>query len=140
MRRRLTKLLIALAAAASTAAVPAQSLVATSTYAGLLWSFSASANSGFSGCTQLQVDATGAVGRSDNYAMYGQLYCPSLGGTYAVDGSAYFNSAGQFNITLDFGVAYKLVCNNLSGATLSGNCLVYNSAGTQTGTASISFL
>jgi hypothetical protein len=138
--RRITKLLATLAAVASTAVASAQSLAPTSTYTGLFWSFSASSGSGFTGCNQLQMDATGAVGRSDNYAMYGQLSCPGLGGTYAVDGSAYFNSGGQFNITVDFAVSYKLVCNNLNGGTLSGNCVIYNSAGSQVGTAFINFL
>ncbi|MBA2675932.1 hypothetical protein [Ramlibacter sp.] len=137
--RRFSKLLIALAAVLGAAAAPAQTLVSTSTYADLLWSFSTTQN-GFTGCSQLQLDATGAISRSDNYAMYGQLSCPSLGGTYGVDGSAYFNAAGNFNMTLDFGVAYKLVCNNLNGGTLSGSCIIYNGSGTQTGTAFISFL
>lgn len=137
--RRIAKSLIVLAAAAGAALASAQTVNPTSTYADLLWSFSTSQN-GFTGCSQLKLDATGAISRSDNYAMYGQLSCPGLGGTYNVDGSAYFSNTGTFNMTLDFGVVYKLVCNNLNGSTLSGSCIIYNSTGTQTGTAFLSFL
>jgi hypothetical protein len=36
-------------------------------------------------------------------------------------------------------VTYQLVCDNLSGATLTGSCPVYNNAGAQVGTAFVTF-
>jgi hypothetical protein len=128
-----------LAALLTAALAQAQTLGTTSTYSGLTWSVSTDA-AGLGGCTRLLVDATGDVSHSDNFAVYGQLYCPSAGGGYASSGAAYFDSFNSFHMTVSLGVTYQLVCDNLSGATLSGSCPVYNNAGTQVGTAFITFL
>jgi hypothetical protein len=116
----------------------AQTLGTPSTYSGLAWSVSTDAP-GLGACTQLLVDATGDLSHSDNFAMYGQLYCPSLGGGYASSGSAYFDSSNSFHMTVSLGVTYQLVCDYLSGATLTGSCPVYNNVGTQVGSAFITF-
>jgi len=127
------------AALLAAAATQAQTLGAPSTYSGLTWSVSTDA-AGLGSCTQLLVDATGDLAHSDNFAMYGQLYCPSLGGGYASSGSAYFDSFNNFHMTVSLGVTYQLVCDNLNGATLTGSCPVYNNAGTQVGSAFVTFL
>ncbi|MDB5871981.1 MAG: hypothetical protein JWQ07_1423 [Ramlibacter sp.] len=134
--RSFKKLLLAVALFAS-AALHAQ--VSTYTYSGLTWGFS-STTAGLTACTQLVLDATGDVFGSDNFTVYGQLYCPSLGGSYASSGNAYFDSIGGFHMTTTIGVTYQLVCDNLSGSTYSGSCPIYNNLGTQVGSAVISFL
>jgi hypothetical protein len=133
---RTLAMVAALVAAVST---QAQTLGTPSTYSGLTWSVSTDA-AGLGSCTQLLVDATGDVTHSDNFAMYGQLYCPSLGGGYASSGSAYFDSSNNFHMTVSLGVTYQLVCDNLNGGTLTGSCPVYNNAGTQVGSAFVTFL
>jgi hypothetical protein len=128
----------ALAAAAAASGASAQTLASTSTYAGLVWAFS-TGHPGFSGCGTLVLDATGAVGLSDNFSMYGELQCPALGGSYASSGSAFFSNAGNFNMTVSLSVTHNLVC-NVDGFSLSGSCPIFDNLGNQTGTAFISLL
>lgn len=122
-------------------AVPAQAqrIGTTYTYSGLTWSVSTNVV-GMEYCNRLFLDATGDIYNSDHFATYGQLYCPALGGGYASAGSAYFDPADGFHMTVSLGITYKLVCDYLSGATLSGSCPVYNHLGAQVGTAFVSFL
>jgi hypothetical protein len=131
---------VALAIAALAAAgVQAQTLGNTSTYSGLTWDVSTNAP-GVQGCTRLFLDATGDISQSNQYATYGQLSCPALGGGYASHGAAYFDGSGLFHMTATFGVTYQLVCDYLDGASLSGSCPVYDNGGTQVGTAFVTFL
>lgn len=136
--RSLKKLFLVAGLALATA-LNAQTLGNTSTFSGLLW-FVSTSTPGLQGCTELILDATGDVGRSANYAMYGQVYCPSLGGSYASSGNAYFDALNGFHMTVSIGVTYQLVCDNLSGATLSGTCPIYDNVGFQAGSAFVSFL
>jgi hypothetical protein len=137
--RTFKRLAIALMAALlASAAVHAQTLSNAYTYSGLTWAFS-SGTTGLTACSELVLDATGDVYNSDNFATYGQLYCPSLGGSYASSGNAYFDSFNNFHMTVSLGVTYQMVCDNLSGATLSGSCPIYNNIGAQVGTAFITF-
>lgn len=129
--------LLAFAAVSGTAT--AQTLGGTSTYSNLAWSFS-SGHPGFSTCSTLFLDATGDVTHSDNFSIYGQLYCPALNGSYASVGSAYFDSFNSFHMTISLSVTHKLVCDNLNGSTLSGSCPIYDNLGNQTGSAVISLL
>lgn len=133
------KRLLLVAALLSAATLNAQTFGNTSTFAGLTW-FLSTSTPGLASCTELILDATGAVGVSSNYAAYGQVYCPSLGGSYASSGVAYFDSFNGFHMTVSIGVTYQLVCDNLSGATLSGSCLVYDNLGFEAGNAFVSFL
>jgi hypothetical protein len=123
----------------ATANVQAQTLGNTSTYAGLTWNVSTNAP-GLESCTRLMLDATGDVSQSNQYAAYGQLSCPALGGGYASHGAAYFDNTGLFHMTVTFGVTYQLVCDYLDGGSLSGSCPVYNNVGAQVGTAVVTFL
>jgi hypothetical protein len=137
--RTLKKLAIMfLAALLASTAAHAQTLSNAYTYSGLTWALSTS-TTGLTACNELVLDATGDVYNSDNFAVYGQLYCPSLGGSYAASGNAYFDSFNNFHMTVSLGVTYQMVCDNLSGATLSGSCPIYNNLGAQTGTAFITF-
>jgi hypothetical protein len=129
---------LAMAAALLASAAAHAQLVNTFTYPALAWTVSTS-TSGLTQCSELWLDATGAVGNSDDYSVYGQLYCPSLGGSYASSGNAYFDSFGNFHMTVSLGVTYQLVCDNLSGGTLSGACPIYDNLGVQQGSAVISF-
>ena len=83
---------------------------------------------------------TGDVGASNNYSSYGQVFCPALGGNYASSGNAYFDSFSNFHLSVSVGVTYQLVCDNLSSATLSGSCPIYDYLGNQVGSAFVSFL
>jgi hypothetical protein len=134
--RSLKKLALCCALLASSALPAAYAQSNTFTYAGLAWAFSTT-HPGFSTCGTLLVDATGAVGNSDNYVMHGRLSCQ--GGTYASTGSAYFTSGG-FNMTVRLGVTHNLQCANLDPGTLGGSCLIYDNLGNQTGTAFIGLL
>lgn len=118
--------------------VSAATLNNTSTYAGLVWAFSTS-QPGFSNCGTLILDATGAVGNSDNFGMHGELQCPGLGGSFASGGTAFFGSGGGFNMTLSLSVTHQMVCSNLGGS-LGGSCPIYDNLGNQTGTAFIALL
>ena len=138
--RSLSALVSCLVLAGAAVVQPAAAqLASTYTYPGLTWGFS-TGQSGFSSCSTLSLDATGAAGKSDYYSVYGTLYCPSLGGSYANVGSAYFDSAGHFNMTISLGVTHNLVCNNLSASTFSGQCPIYDNLGSQTGFAVINLL
>lgn len=121
------------------ASLNAQTLGNTSTYSGLTWAFS-SGVAGLQSCGTLVLDATGDIQRSDNFAAYGQLFCPALGGGYASSGNAYFDSTNAFHMSVRIGVAYIMVCDYLNGATLSGSCPIYDNLGNQAGSAFVSFL
>jgi hypothetical protein len=129
---------LALAIAAA-AGVSAQTLGNTSTYSGLTWDVSTNAP-GVESCTRLLLDATGDISQSNQYSAYGQLYCPALNGGYASSGAAYFDSAGTFHMSVNLGITYEMVCDYLSGSSLSGSCPVYNHDGVQVGTAAVTFL
>jgi len=136
---RSIKKIAALAVLALSGLAQGQTLSSTFTYSNLTWSFSTS-QSGFTGCTQLFVDATGDIYNSDSFSAYGQLFCPGLGGSYASYGTAYFDASNNFNMTLTLGPSFQLVCTNLNGGSLSGTCTIFNNTGSSTGTANISFL
>lgn len=136
---RSLRTLALIAALGFATALNAQTLGSTSTFAGLTWTFSSGAP-GLQGCTLMVLDVTGDVGASNNYSAYGQVFCPALGGSYASSGNAYFDSFSNFHLSVSLGVTYKLVCDNLSSATLSGSCPVYDYLGSQVGTAFVSFL
>ena len=128
-----------IAALCSAAALHAQTLGNASTFTGLTWAFS-SGTPGLEGCTLMVLDVTGDVGASNNYSSYGQVFCPALGGNYASSGNAYFDSFSNFHLSVSVGVTYQLVCDNLSSATLSGSCPIYDYLGNQVGSAFVSFL
>lgn len=132
---------LATAAALSLAALgaSAQSIHNTYTIPSLAWGFSTT-HPVFSQCGTLSLDATGDIYNSDFFSMYGRLSCPALGGNYATVGSAYFDAANTFNMTMTLSVTHKMVCNNLSGSTLSGQCPIFDNLGNQTGTAFINLL
>ena len=135
----LKKLAVYTALAATAFAGPVAAQVPTYTFPGVTWAFSTN-HAGFSACNTLFLDATGAVGNSDDFLMYGTLFCPAFGGAYANSGNAYFDSAGFFHMTIRLGTSHNLVCDNLSGNTLSGSCPIFDNFGGQTGTATITLL
>jgi hypothetical protein len=137
--RSLKSLAIALLAVAAAASVPAQTLGSTSTYAGLTWDVS-NTGPGIESCTRLILDASGDISQSNQYSVYGQFYCPSQGSGYASSGAAYFDSTGAFHMSVNLGVTYKMVCDYLSGSSLSGACPIYNYNGQQVGSATVTFL
>lgn len=136
---RSLKTLALAAAMLATANVHSQTLGNTSTYAGLTWDVSTNAP-GVEPCTRLFLDATGDISQSNQYAVYGQLYCPALSGGYASHGAAYFDTAGTFHMSVNLGITYRMVCDYLSGSSMSGSCPVYNYLGTQVGSATVTFL
>lgn len=108
------------------------------TYSDLLWQVSTSAP-GLTGCTQLQVDATGDLANSTKLSLYGALNCPpQQGGSYGVVGSAYFGSDGSFNMTLLAGSSLSLQCVRLS-SSLNGSCTYYDTLGNTLGSAFLTF-
>lgn len=108
------------------------------TYSDLLWRVSSNV-SGVSGCTELQVDATGDLNISSKLSIYGALNCPlQQSGSYGVVGSAYFAGDGSFNMTLLVGSNTVLECIRLPG-TLSGTCSYRDTFGSLLGPASLTF-
>jgi len=108
------------------------------TYSDLLWRVSSNVP-GLSGCTELQVDATGDLNKSSKLSIYGALNCPQQqGGSYGVVGGAYFGSDGSFNMTLIVGSSTTLECTRLS-SSLSGSCVYYNTSGATLGPAYLTF-
>jgi len=132
----LKKLAVLVVALLSASGSSAQTFGSPSTYSGLTWAVSTDMG-GLTSCNQLFVDATGDVYNSNDYVIYGTLNCSD--GSYFSSGNAYFGTSGSFNMSVSIGVAFKLVCVGLSGATLSGSCGIYDNLGTQTGTAFVSY-
>ena len=131
---RLTALLLAIPTVAQ-----AYRVGTPDTYTDLLWSVSSSVP-GLSGCTELQLDATGDLVNSSKLSFYGALNCPfQQGGSYGVVGSAYFGSDGSFNMTLIVGSGLSLECIRLPGSTLSGSCSYVELAGPILGSARLTF-
>ena len=90
-------------------------------------------------CNNMVLDGTGSPSTSTRFVAYGTLNCPGIGGL-AATGTAYIGTNGSFNMTLTFAGGSQMVCGNLSFNTLTGTCAVYNSAGTQIGTAFIGYV
>jgi hypothetical protein len=134
--RLLKKLAVLIVALLLASGSSAQTVGRTSTYSGLTWTVSTNMD-GFTSCNQLFVDATGDASNSNDYVIYGTLNCAN--GSYFSSGNAYFGTDGSFNMSVSIGVAHKLVCVNLPGATLRGSCAIYDNLGTQTGTAFLSY-
>ena len=132
----LKKFAALLALCLMTATANAQVYGNTNTYSGLSWGFS-SGQAGFTSCSTLFLDATGDFSNSSNYVLYGDLSCS--GGSYFSNGNAFFDGFGNFNLSVEIGVAHKLVCVGLNGSTLSGSCTIYNNSGVVTGSATITF-
>jgi hypothetical protein len=125
---------LALALSIALLAAPAQAQTSTRTFPGLTWNFTTTMT-GFTGCSQLVLDATGGTS-TGQYLLAGYLDCPAAGGAYLSDGIGYFDTTGRFNIQTEIGVAFKLLCTSLTG--FSGTCAIYANSGTQTGSATIS--
>ena len=107
------------------------------TYSDLLWSVSTNVG-GLSGCTELQVDATGDLVNSSKLSVYGALNCPlQQGGSFGVVGSAYFGADGSYNMTLLIGSATTLECIRWPG--LSGSCTFSDTSGRALGGAFLTF-
>lgn len=133
---RLTALLLAIPTAAN-----AYRVGTPDTYTDLVWSVSTSV-AGLSGCTELQLDATGDLNNSSKLTLYGALNCPfQQSGSYGVVGSSYFGSDGSFNMTLIVGSGLSLECIRLSGASLGGSCsyVQLGSGGATLGSARLTF-
>ncbi len=108
------------------------------TYSDLLWRVSSNV-SGLSGCTELQVDATGDLANSTKLSIYGALNCPlQQSGSYGVVGSGYFGGDGSFNMTLVVGTNTTLQCVRLP-SSLSGSCSYYDTFGNILGSAFVNF-
>jgi hypothetical protein len=129
-------------AAALLGAIPmaatAYQIGVTDTYSDLVWGVSSNV-SGLSGCTELQVDASGDLVNSSKLSIFGALNCPfQQGGSYGVVGGAYFGADGSFNMTLLVGSSTTLECIRLPGS-LSGSCTYYDTLGTRLGSAFLTF-
>jgi len=127
---------IAAIAALTFGAVSAHAQSPTSTYRGLSWNFTAN-QTAFNGCSLLFLDATGVPGSSVYYSLYGQLFCPSFGGSYNSHGSGFFDQFNQFNIMITLGTGYKLTCALNGSSFSSSNCAITDNLGNRTGTASL---
>ena len=111
----------------------------TDTYSDLLWQVSSNVP-GLSGCTELQVDASGDLINSSKLSIFGALNCPfQQGGSYGVVGGAYFGGDGSFNMTLIIGSSTTLECIRLPGS-LTGSCSYYDTLGNRLGSAFLTFL
>lgn len=101
------------------------------TYSNLVWLTSFNA-AGISNCSQLQIDATGDLQRSDALSLYGALNCSN--GAYGVIGGLFTTSEGAFSITLQV-AGYTVVCPRVFN--YAGNCTVYDSNWVSRGTGRI---
>lgn len=108
-------------------------------YNDLTWNFSSNV-SGLSSCNSMRLDGNGNLAASSKFVAYGGINCPALGGSYAATGSGYLGTDGTFNMTLTFGAGNQLLCLRINASTLSGTCNVFNSSGTQIGTAAIGYV
>lgn len=129
---------LALAAAAVLgAAAPAASaadLGSPTTYSNLVWSTSFTA-SGLTTCTQLVIDATGDLVRSDALVLYGALNCTN--GVYGVTGSVFTASDSTLHITMMV-AGYTVSCPRIAG--YAGNCTVHDADWVSRGSGTIRLL
>jgi hypothetical protein len=121
--------LVAAAGSASAAGVGTPS-----TYSNLVWSASFNA-AGLTTCTQLVIDATGDLTRSDALVLYGALNCTN--GVYGVTGSVFTASDATLHVTLLVG-GYTVSCPRIAG--YAGNCTVYDADWVSRGTGQIRLL
>ena len=128
----------ALAAAAVLAAAAAPASAANqgapTTYSNLVWSTSFNAP-GLTSCSQLVIDATGDLVRSDALVLYGALNCNN--GVYGVTGSVFTASDGTLHITMMV-AGYTVSCPRIAG--YAGACTVYDADWTSRGTGVIQLL
>lgn len=110
---------------------------AASTYSNIAWTMSTNVP-GLTTCTSMRLDGTGDMANANSFVMSGALTCPAIGGGYGVVGSLYLDTNRQFNLNVLIGAGTALQCVRMNG--LSGLCVFTNSAGTQLGTGSITFL
>jgi hypothetical protein len=127
---------LAVAAAASGAAsgASAAAVGTPTTYSNLIWSTSFTA-SGLNTCSQLVIDATGDLTRSDALVLYGALNCNNV--VYGVTGSVFTASDNTLHITMMVG-GYTVSCPRIAG--YAGNCTVYDSDWVSRGTGVIQLL
>jgi hypothetical protein len=104
------------------------------TYSNLVWSTSFTA-SGLTTCSQLVIDATGDLARSDALVLYGALNCSN--GVYGVTGSVFTASDNTLHITMMVG-GYTVSCPRIAG--YAGNCTVYDADWVSRGTGVIQLL
>jgi hypothetical protein len=125
------------AAVVLSAAAPAASaanLGSPTTYSNLVWSASFTA-SGLTGCSQLVIDATGDLVRSDALVLYGALNCNN--GVYGVTGSVFTASDNTLHLTMMV-AGYTVSCPRIAG--YAGNCTVYDADWVSRGTGVIQLL
>ena len=133
--RGLTHALAAALVAGGTATAASAAAVGTpTTYSNLVWSTSFTA-SGLNGCTQLVIDATGDLVRSDALVLYGALNCNN--GVYGVTGSVFTASDNTLHITMMV-AGYTVSCPRIAG--YAGNCTVYDADWVSRGTGVIQLL
>lgn len=135
------KLLVAITSISLVATGPAMAIGygTPSVYSGVTWNVLSNA-SGVQGCNQVYLDANGDFQKSSGFVLYGSLYCPSFGGSYSAVGNGYFGTNGSFNMTITFGSGSQIICGGLNGSSLSGVCNVFNSTGSQIGTARLTLV
>lgn len=107
---------------------------APTTYSKLVWSASFNA-AGLTTCTQLVIDATGDLARSDALVLYGALNCNN--GVYGVTGSVFTASDSTLHVTLLAG-GYTVSCPRI--ASYAGACTVYDADWVSRGTGVIQLL
>jgi hypothetical protein len=112
----------------------AAALGTPTTYSNLVWSTSFTA-SGLTTCTQLVIDATGDLTRSDALVLYGALNCNN--GVYGVTGSVFTASDATLHITMMVG-GYTVSCPRIAG--YAGNCTVYDADWVSRGSGVIQLL
>ncbi len=115
-------------------AASAANLGSTTTYSNLVWSASFTAP-GLTGCTQLVIDATGDLVRSDALVLYGALNCNN--GVYGVTGSVFTASDNTLHMTMMV-AGYTVSCPRIAG--YAGNCTVYDADWVSRGSGVIQLL
>ena len=130
------KNMAAAALAAASMSAGAYNVGGPTTYSALVWSSSLNAPL-LTGCTQMVLDGTGDLQRSNVLVVAGTLNCPSLGGGYGVVGSLYLGTDGTINLT--FMVAgYTVACPRV--VNWFGSCNVVDAQGSVRGTGSVRLL
>jgi hypothetical protein len=115
-----TRALVPVLAAAAVGGASAAEVSTPQTYSNLVWSTSFTA-SGLTSCSQLVIDATGDLIRSDALVLYGALNCSN--GVYGVTGSVFTASDNTLHITMMV-AGYTVSCPRIAG--YAGNCTVYD--------------
>ncbi len=107
-------------------------------YTGLNFTIQGLSVAGFpSDCTDMVLDATGAISTSGRFAIYGNVDCYISNAGFGTTGSGYLSNIGTLEITTTLGND-RLLC-SIDMSTWSGTCRIFDPSNSYLGTATLTY-